>query len=446
MKTCRKNLLCYALIFLTAFILRILIASSRFVDEDEVFAYAPAVNRILEGDFEVNLAHPMLIKLFFAVSAWLMGEGGKLGVLFPWLPISIGSMRLVSVTLGSLTCILIYLLVNELFNNRFAALLSGLVLALDPIALGVSSYATLDSGMVFFFMLTFFLFHRYIVRGGHYLELSAISYALTVSSKYFGFIAIFPILGLVVWKHTVRRTIKPFITFRVKKPIKSLIMFLSISFIVFIIFSQPNPWRNLPISLSFNAAHLSMGHKVKPPGKPFIIPETMLRGDPWIYYESNPLASKPDYFADMSDGVYSPWWYLIYIQAGYSTPYQLLIYLIFTLILVKSIIMKRLDGKLAIIMIAVLTPFIYFTFQSVRLPQYVILSSTIASILSAVVYLRSSKVSRFILLICFIVMHVYFVIFCIKIAGIDIVGWTFYQKNPILPLIESFFGWLYRIQ
>jgi hypothetical protein len=106
-------------------------------------------------------------------------------------------MRLPSVILGSLSCVLTYLLAMVLFQSELIAVLAALFLALTPSFIGWSSTAMLENGVTFFCLLsalTFFMMIQYNSVG--YLIISSVALGLALGSKETGFGTI---LAVIPW-------------------------------------------------------------------------------------------------------------------------------------------------------------------------------------------------------------------------------------------------------
>src|SRR5208283_598529 len=157
------------LIVAAAFLLRIWLATSPALDIDEALDYAPAATSYLKGNWSANYPHPMVVKLLFAGSVVLFGQHGWFGTLFPWLPESIGAVRLVSAIIGAAICFVMYELAKEVSGSQHLGMVAGALLAFDPVSVGESSYGLLDPGMTLFYMISILFFYRF-VKGGRALE------------------------------------------------------------------------------------------------------------------------------------------------------------------------------------------------------------------------------------------------------------------------------------
>jgi 4-amino-4-deoxy-L-arabinose transferase-like glycosyltransferase len=424
-----------------AFLVRFVLATSPPVDIDEALAYAPAALAYLRGDLTMNIEHPMLLKLLFAGSIALFGEHGRIVTLFPWLPESIGAVRLVSTVIGAASCLVIYYLAKEVTSRHLLALSASILLAFDPVSIAESSYGILDPGMTLFYMLSILYFYRYVKDGkGLNFFASAVCFGLAVASKYYALMGIFVLTGIFLWKRKLRIEWKP------------VAAFLSVSLIVFFAV-QPYLWSSplaaLSRSWAANTDHLSAGHSVKPPGNPFLIQGPQLfipntTAGPWLYIGSNPVASKPDFYANPSEAVPSPWWYLFYIQAMYSTPFQLAVY---PLAACKTIgfVLRRRNIDLTIMgALLVLTPALWFAIMKVRLPQYAILLSTSAVMLGPVAFLGLDPKQERWLIVSLVLFHVGWTLYALSTSGGHFTGWGFYS-TPLTPLLANLFGLLWKL-
>jgi len=222
------------------------------------------------------------------------------------------------VILGALTCLVVYWLVKEITRSHSIAMFACILLAFDPVSIAESSYGILDPGMTFFYMASILFFYRYMERGGSWNFYSnAILFGLSVASKYSAFILIFIMVGMLLWKK------------RLLVELKSMALFMWIALIVFVVV-QPHLWSSPLVDLHnswiSSRNHLIYGHLVKIPGNPFLIPSVQVFGNPWPHLGPNPIASKPDFWGDLSQATQSPWWYVLYVQVMYFTPFQLLVY------------------------------------------------------------------------------------------------------------------------
>ena len=97
-------------------------------------------------------------------------------------------LRLPSVILGSLSCVVTYLLCLDLFKSNMVGIVAALFLALAPIFIAWSSLAMLESGVTFFYLLTVWTLLRGIEGSSLvYIVFSGIALGLAFGSKETGF-------------------------------------------------------------------------------------------------------------------------------------------------------------------------------------------------------------------------------------------------------------------
>lgn len=138
---------------------------------DEIYYAKNAASLIADG-VELNeqgtsefVVHPPLGK-------WLIGIGIKLfgNNEFGW--------RIIAAVFGSASVLLIYLIVQRLFNSLFLSNIAAALFALDGLHLVMSRVALLDIFLMFFILLTFYL----ILRDN--LWLSGVAIGLAASTKW----------------------------------------------------------------------------------------------------------------------------------------------------------------------------------------------------------------------------------------------------------------------
>jgi 4-amino-4-deoxy-L-arabinose transferase-like glycosyltransferase len=411
------------------------------VDIDEIHAYAPAAISYLSGNWRLNYEHPMFVKILFAASIALFGEHGGIVWLFPWLPRSIGAVRLVSVAMGTVTCFVAYFLLKEITGRHTPAFVASVVLALDPVSIGESSYGILDPGMTLFYTITILFFYRYM-KGGKAMNLyaSAVAFGLSVASKYFAFIGIFVLIGILLSKRKLRAEWK------------SMAVFLWIAVIVFFAV-QPYLWSSPLVNLSrswvVNRDYFLRGALVKVPGNPFLVSEASARAhgplsEWWVWVGPNHIASKPDFWANPSEAIPSPWWYLLYIEGMYSTPFQIFVYPLGICRIIRSILRRRMTDLIVMAVLLVSIPTIFFTLLTVRLPQYAILRSTSSVVLCSVAFVDLRKQHQKCLLALLGVLHVGWTLCVLSASADHFTGWGFYL-TPLTLVIADIFNLLWRL-
>lgn len=124
--------------------------------------------------FAYEWTHPPLSKLGMVVGMKIFGENS-----FGW--------RIPQAILGTLSVLLIYLLTKEIFKDRLVSLLSTFIFSLDGLPLVLSRMGMNDSYVLFFALLSIYLF----IRDKNLL--SSIAYGLALSSKWSA-LYVFPII------------------------------------------------------------------------------------------------------------------------------------------------------------------------------------------------------------------------------------------------------------
>jgi 4-amino-4-deoxy-L-arabinose transferase-like glycosyltransferase len=158
-------------------------------NEDEIQKVV-AARSYLNGQFLVNLEHPMLMKSLTAISLaaadiWNRGLGHSHQI-----PEEV-SVRLPNVVFGSLTAIVIFLLGQELFGFG-VGLLSALLWSTGTIAIMINRVAKEDTLLVLFTWLAYYLYLRAKNLSGtaegqarNFYTASGASFGLMLASKYF---------------------------------------------------------------------------------------------------------------------------------------------------------------------------------------------------------------------------------------------------------------------
>ncbi len=109
--------------------------------------------------------HPPLSKLGMVVGMTIFGENA-----FGW--------RIMQAILGTLSVFLIYLLAKEIFKDKFVGVLSAAVFSLDGLSLVLSRMGMNDSYVLFFALLSVFLF----IKDKNFF--SSIAFGLAIASKW----------------------------------------------------------------------------------------------------------------------------------------------------------------------------------------------------------------------------------------------------------------------
>mgnify|MGYP001558558194 FL=1 len=124
--------------------------------------------------FAYEWTHPPISKLGMALSMYIGGENS-----FGW--------RIPQAILGTLSILLIYLLARFIFKDKLVGILSALVFSFDGLPLVLSRMGMNDSYVLFFSLLSIYLF----IRNKNLL--SAFAFGLAIASKWSG-IYTFPII------------------------------------------------------------------------------------------------------------------------------------------------------------------------------------------------------------------------------------------------------------
>ncbi|NBQ60214.1 MAG: phospholipid carrier-dependent glycosyltransferase, partial [Actinobacteria bacterium] len=116
---------------------------------DEVY-YAKNANSLLTSAVELNgqgqaefVVHPPLGKWLIAIGIKIFGNNE-----FGW--------RFVAAIFGTLSILLLYLIVKKLFNSEFLSVTAALLMSLDGLNLVMSRVALLDIFLMVFILVTFY--------------------------------------------------------------------------------------------------------------------------------------------------------------------------------------------------------------------------------------------------------------------------------------------------
>lgn len=185
----RQQIAALVLIVALGFGLRIRGLSRVGFNEDEVHK-VEAARSYLQGNFSLNLEHPMLMKSLIAVSleasdSWNRAPGRSHEVSEEV------AVRLPNVIFGSLTAVVIFLLTQEFFDVE-VGLLSALLWSIGTIAVMINREAKEDTLLVFFTWLAYYFYIRAkkVALTNHrvaqwYYGASGGSFGLMLASKYF---------------------------------------------------------------------------------------------------------------------------------------------------------------------------------------------------------------------------------------------------------------------
>jgi mannosyltransferase len=147
----RKNIYVLILLFMVlGFGLRVWNLGAESLGEDELNKLQTVAEYRTNGITGRNGEHPFLMKGLQTVS---LIAAEKLNNLFPNLPISEeAALRFPTALFGSLTVLLLYLLLTELFGSTLG-LITAALWAVNPTAIGFDRIAKEDSFLLFFFLL-----------------------------------------------------------------------------------------------------------------------------------------------------------------------------------------------------------------------------------------------------------------------------------------------------
>lgn len=164
---------------------------------DEVY-YAKNANSLLSSAVELDaqgqaefVVHPPFGKWLIAIGIRLFGNEE-----FGW--------RFASVIFGTLSILLIYLIVKKLFNSEFLSITAALLMAFDGLNLVMSRVALLDIFLMFFILLSIY----FLIINNLWLSGSAIGLALSIKWSAAFLIPLFILFVVVYNKVTFRSLFK----------------------------------------------------------------------------------------------------------------------------------------------------------------------------------------------------------------------------------------------
>ena len=164
---------------------------------DEVY-YAKNANSLLSSAVELDaqgqaefVVHPPFGKWLIAIGIRLFGNEE-----FGW--------RFASVIFGTLSILLIYLIVKKLFNSEFLSITAALLMAFDGLNLVMSRVALLDIFLMFFILLSIY----FLIINNLWLSGSAIGLALSIKWSAAFLIPLFILFVVVYNKVTFRNLLK----------------------------------------------------------------------------------------------------------------------------------------------------------------------------------------------------------------------------------------------
>ena len=181
MKITKTNFI-LLMIFLLAFVLRIIAAYHTDVGTDEMIYSIIPLNIISAQRLGTIEQSPLF---FYLTDLGYMISGGITSV----------SVRLTAIVFGSLAVLVVYLLSKELFSSTKAALMSSFLFAVSGYAL---TYNTeMDMAAYFFALLSSFFFIRALKGSHHNYYLTALFLSLAILMK--NIIILFALAFFVVW-------------------------------------------------------------------------------------------------------------------------------------------------------------------------------------------------------------------------------------------------------
>lgn len=154
--------------------------------------------------FAYEWTHPPLAKLGMAAGMVIFGQNS-----FGW--------RIPGAILGTLSVLMVYLIAKEIFEDEFVGLLSATVFSLDGLALVMSRIGMNDSYILFFSLLSIYLFMK---KRDFW---SAFSFGLALASKWSAIWAI-PILG-ILWLWRGKKFTRGILWFFVLPPVLYLLAY-----------------------------------------------------------------------------------------------------------------------------------------------------------------------------------------------------------------------------
>lgn len=178
----RKVFVIILILFVIAFIARILrFAQPPHIISDEIY-YVTAARSIITTGHDPNLVHPPLGKYFIGLGILMFGDNA-----FGW--------RIIGAVLGSVIAPLVYAIGSKIYNEK-VGLLAGVFVLLDPLTYAMSCIAMLDIYLAFFVSCAFlaFVYQRYY--------LSAVLFGLACGVK---LAAVFSICGVIVYLSYLRK-------------------------------------------------------------------------------------------------------------------------------------------------------------------------------------------------------------------------------------------------
>lgn len=196
---------------------------------DEVYFVKFAEN-YLNGTSFFDI-HPPLGKLIIALGLKLFGDTS-----FTW--------RLMPAIFGTLLIILGYFTGKELSSKRVGLYTAG-IMALDGMLLVYSRTGLIDIFLVFFILLSFYFFLKFInTQKLHWIILAGAAVGLASSVKYIGALILIVFLVMILTKHASwRKNIWKYFVFLVALPLSIYLAFFLFNFGPKNFFSQVYEWQ-----------------------------------------------------------------------------------------------------------------------------------------------------------------------------------------------------------
>jgi hypothetical protein len=196
-----KDLILIVLVIILAFTVRYYDIMGAGITWDEPFyvhAGITYVNNLMHLNFSQaawieNTEHPPVSKYIYGIAIMLFNRGAyDLNAFFV--------SKVVSAAMGTLTCVVVYLIGREFFGRRIGAV-AALILSLIPVFLAHNQQAAIDTPVALLFTVTMCLFLMAVKHGSKAMyAASAVSFAIMFDIKYIAVI-ILPILAIVYILH-----------------------------------------------------------------------------------------------------------------------------------------------------------------------------------------------------------------------------------------------------
>lgn len=273
-------------VFLIAFLVRVIQLGQIGFTYDEKYnisrgrMFGSAVLQLFDGEFNPDawfFKSPQREAPLFAnhpgvTVAYLAGIGVIIaflnGTLFGEFPTYLFAFRLPFAVIGALTCVILSLLGEDLFDNE-VGFLAGLMLALEPFHISLSRIIGLDSPLAFFFLLTLWTFNKGVHNRG-WLYISGITMGLATLIKIQAGILV---PALLLW-HLIFSGQKNYVD-RIKVSIFHLILWSVFALLTFYLlwpwmwpdpFSRTYLWLNQTTQLWTGVEdHFFMGNFIRDP-------------------------------------------------------------------------------------------------------------------------------------------------------------------------------------